>query len=166
MSIFRFTFGNGQGPDFIVDVTTTGTGDNLVMSSTPATNIQCRNTGLSLLSSFTPGNNNSPSASNTVGLAYWEFQEYAVPPAQNPKYWGWRSANTVLSHPTSGKSLDIWFAADNLNTVVRDGSTWNTFIAGGAAKTLNPNYWTVFYDYDGQYAVGWKKGGEVTVQLL
>ncbi|MFZ9377051.1 MAG: hypothetical protein ACO25K_08000 [Candidatus Fonsibacter ubiquis] len=157
MSVFRFTFENGEGPDFIVDVTTTGTGSNLVIQNTPATNITCRDVNLTSLSSFTPGNNNSPIAGNTVGIPYWEFQEYvSVPPgAGDPKYWSWRSANTVLSHPTSGKSFDLWFADPLYRRIVQDGNVWSTLT--GAARALNPNYWTVFYDYDGQYAVGWKK---------
>lgn len=82
------------------------------------------------------------------------------------EYITWRSQNTS-SHPTSGKGFDLWLSqtdetAQRLLIDIAGGLSWNTAInTRGPTFQLNPNRYSVVYDYDAQYAIGYKKGGIV-----
>jgi hypothetical protein len=87
------------------------------------------------------------------------------------EYITWRTENTNV-HPTTGYSLDIWYdfnnsTAQNILLGISNNSptaTWYQLAQAGALP-LSSNYWTVLYDYNNQYAIGWRKGGTCTVTL-
>lgn len=168
MASFRFTFENGtEGNDFVVDVicpgpTTTGS----VINSTQVQSIVFDPGGQNI--TFTPGLNNAPGV-GVNGLLYYEYQEIvpAISPlADPPDYFNWRSVNSVLSHPTSGRSFDIWLADPATMTGISQGSSWSLLTNGTGVHTLNQQKWSVFYDYDVPCAYGWIKGGQVVVTVI
>jgi hypothetical protein len=87
------------------------------------------------------------------------------------EYLSWKSENSN-SHPGSGYSFDIWYdqgnaLAQNILSGISNNSptaTWAQLRDAGALPISN-DYWTVVYDYNNTYPIGWRKGGTVTVTL-
>lgn len=168
MASFRFTFENGnEGVDFVVDVICPGaTGTGSVITSTQVQSVVFDPGGANI--TFTPGLNNAPGA-GANGLAYYEYQEITpiISPLTNPPdYFNWRSVNSVFSHPTSGRSFDVWLADPGTMTSIAQGTSWSTLTSGTGVHSLNPQRWSVFYDYNVPCAYGWIKGGQVTVTVI
>jgi len=144
-------FSNGEGPDFQVVLSSSSGSSTNNPASTVIDSVTIDPLGVNV--SFTPGLNDLP----LIGAAGIAYIELGTGTGGNPPgYINWRSAGTVLSHPTSGYSFDMWFAngsdTNDLNTL-----DWNAFQSKGSIP-LNPTKHTVFYDYDNQNAIGWKYG--------
>lgn len=91
----------------------------------------------------------------TLSSSTVSFQSFA-----SPKYVTWRDRTiSAQKHPQKGKSLDIW--SDSLYDAINAGATYQTLVTTGTYN-LNPNYWTVFYNYNVPYASHYGKGGTIT----
>lgn len=159
---YRFVFENAiEGIEFRVDVITTASPATLLIAS-QVSSVIFDFGGLDI--SFTPGINNTTLAGGLAGVLYYETQHMS-PQSPNPRYINWRSANTVLEHPTTGKSFDIWFTPDTVSDIATGVATWQSLILQNQIS-LNPNFWSVFYDYDMQYPYGYARGGTVKIEQL
>jgi hypothetical protein len=156
---YRFVFENPtEGIEFRVDVITIASPATLLIASQITSVIF--DAGVQDID-FTPGVNNTTFAGNLPGILYYETQEQTVQ-NPNPRYINWRSGNSVFFHPTTGRSFDIWFTPSVVQNIANGVATWQSLINLGQIS-LNPNFWSVFYDYDIPYAYGYIKGGTVRV---
>lgn len=159
-STFQFT-GGTEGADFQVTLTHTAAIGTLV-TGTIITSITCNSITFNL----------GASAFNS-GIGFVARKEDFATTVLTPgdrlyEYISWRTQNTP-SHPTSGKSFDMWLAQDNfdaqlvLRNLYNDNTTWSTLISAGPTYAVNPNAYSVVYDYDAQYAIAYKRGGLVNI---
>lgn len=90
----------------------------------------------------------------TLSASTASFGSYGGP------YISWRD-RTLSSEqfPTVGKSLDIW--SDTLCSAVNSGATYQNLVTTGT-YALNPDKWTVFYNYNVPYGSHYGKGGTIT----
>ena len=152
-----FDFSGGEGDDFTVVVSsTTGATATSLVASTEVTSITFEPSGLNV--SFTPGPNTAE-AGSPVGWAYVSTDEYI----------NWRSESQTNTHPTTGKSFDVWFANPTTpgspQFEIQTGSaTWND-IAGVKGLNATKSYSAVFYDYDSGFAYGYKAGSGAQVNI-
>ncbi len=71
----------------------------------------------------------------------------------------------------TGQSLDVWSDQfhDDVESSNSNENTWakleSNYDANSSRFALNPNKWTVFYDYDNLNAPGYNKGGYMTVTI-
>ena len=89
------------------------------------------------------------------------------------QYVTWRSTSPAGQHPTSGYSVDIWSQTVYNNIMTFNGNTgmtWNEMLtgngSGGATYTLSSDKYSLIYDYTNQYALGYSKGGTLTISAV
>jgi hypothetical protein len=150
-----FDFSGGEGDDFTVVAVTGGaeTGTSVVQSTT-LTSVTFEPSGLNV--SFTPGPNTTIGGSPT-----WPY-------VSTDEYINWRSETQTNTHPTTGRSLDIWFANPTTpgspQQNIQAGNDWNS-LAGVRGLNANKSYSAVFYDYDNAFAYGYKAGSGAQVNI-
>ena len=151
-------FTGGEGPDFQIVLFSSGGAATNNPATTVIDTVTIDPLGVNI--SFTPGFNNIPAIFDD-GIAYVELGGGTG--ANPPGYINWRSVDTVLSHPTTGYSFDMWFAngSDTSDLLTLN---WNNFESKGSIP-LNPQKHTVFYNYDSQNAIGWKYGINAVVDF-
>ncbi len=82
------------------------------------------------------------------------------------QYVTWRSTSPAGQHPTSGWSMDIWnqaFYEDIITYNGNVGKVWSD--VNGVTYSLNPNKWSLIYNYGSLYAPVFTKGGTLTVTV-
>lgn len=177
MATATFRFRGGLGPDFDAVLTFTGT-SSLLVNTTTVTNVLGKDIGGNTIG---PAGGWVPAAESGTAIVR-QKQEVISAITSQPvcEYITWRSENNTTTHPTTGYSLDIWYdqtttsppIQQTLLQIRNDVPTTGAWLylarfGGGTdqAVPLSANYWTVLYDYNNQYAIGWKKGGTCTLTM-
>lgn len=173
MATVTFTFTGGIGPDFNVIMTHAGAtgsppgaGNNV--NTTPITNVLARdpNNGNAIIG---PAGGWTPAFDSATASVRQKLDvPLSIIGSPLCEYVTWRTENASV-HPTTGYSFDIWYPDATRQQTVLTGIFNSAFTWGQwAAETtlaIHPSYWTVLYDYTNQYAIGWKRGGNLLVTL-
>ena len=100
----------------------------------------------------------------TAGSLSFGVASFGIYPGDNNSdYVTWRSAIPADNgqYPSTGYSVDIWSSI--LYSDVVGGITWNGLMGRTAEYyTLNPNKWSLVYDYDVPNAVYYGYSGSIT----
>ena len=92
---------------------------------------------------------------------------YQLPslPSGPSEYVNWRTGEKTR-HPISGEySFDWWPDVSAINDPIYNILTFSTFADITGTFNLNPNKWTVFYDYTAPRALGYARGGSVQISV-
>lgn len=87
------------------------------------------------------------------------------------EYVSFRNTTQTQKYPSAGRSFDIW-SASFAGQVALALSTWNTILLantnglGQGVYALNPNKWTVLYDYSDRFAFCGSKGGQIAFNFV
>ena len=164
------TGGEGVAFDVEFDIDPTGaTTSSAVIKSTNVRRVRFR--GLEQTSPYNPTGEVvvfNPGSTKDVALTQDTcfISAYQLPslPSGPSEYVNWRTGEKDR-HPLSGEYSFDWWPTTSPTDPVLGIEGFDSFATVTGTFNLNPNKWTVFYDYTAPRALGYARGGSVQISL-
>jgi hypothetical protein len=99
------------------------------------------------------------------------FNPYVSDNTLVAEYISFRNTTPTVKYPSTGRSFDIW-SPSFAGQVALALSSWRTILLtnadalGQGVYALNPNKWTVLYDYSNSHAYCASKGGQIAFNFV
>ena len=111
---------------------------------------------------FNPGSTKDVPPSPVQDTCFISAYQLPSLPSGPSEYVNWRTGEKDR-HPLSGEYSFDWWPTTSGTDPVLGIEAFDSFATVTGTFNLNPNKWTVFYDYTAPRALGYAKGGSVQI---